>query len=557
MKTQIQSLQQEFIQECTVFGAWLQKNAHVVLALYITAFLSKFFYWSTHRSFTQDQVRDYLYIQNLIESQNFFIPLGPAAASYSNFSTPPLYYYFQLFAQWIGQGWLYSIDIFVILTEAATPILLFWLLQKIWQSFENSKEIGPLNPPFLFTLLYIFSPFVIVFSTAGWNPNLVPFWSLVLIIAGLRYIISRKNLSLVVAMIAGVVLLNLHFQAFVFAPFFLFIAVIAIARLKQTWSYILIGIGAVLALMAPYLWFEITNNWQNTTNTLVFLQGSPDAPIFERLRVPRFVLFFFSGFYTRFFSGETILGNWTRLYEFPEITVPMIAASGAFWGVLSAAAISSMQTLSWSSLHFFQKKLQKSWPLAVGILFTSMVITLRMYKGDKPDYYLLTFSAFGVILLLLALQILKKSWRSYATYCVFMIILSAEFFTLIQIPQRNQFADFSVTTEKIRNLPSQNVSIIPMNQELIVPLTYFFDRDQLDEKPNTSADFVVFLCPNQENCIHFIPNSSSTNNMAKYDLITPVNYSFSLPENSKVDWNFFTQKTDSLQMKIIDLRMEE
>ena len=81
---------------------WLKRHWHSLVVLFFLALgvkLGIFFHYS---SFSQDEVRDYLYIQELIANKNFYIPLGPtvgpAMASDNDFALPPLYYYLQFVA---------------------------------------------------------------------------------------------------------------------------------------------------------------------------------------------------------------------------------------------------------------------------------------------------------------------------------------------------------------------------------------------------------------------------------------------------------------------------
>jgi 4-amino-4-deoxy-L-arabinose transferase-like glycosyltransferase len=119
----------------------------------------------------------------------------------------PLYYYLQLLAQLIFGNTFYAMSVLIMLLESTTPIMLFYLLTKVGLKRKIS---------FLGALLYVFNPGAIMLAVSAWNPNLVPFFTIILLISGLWFLLENRIYGLLIAILAMVFLVNLHFQWFVY-----------------------------------------------------------------------------------------------------------------------------------------------------------------------------------------------------------------------------------------------------------------------------------------------------------------------------------------------------
>lgn len=481
--------------------SYLQKNWKFLLVLFSGALLLRIAYLLTHISFTQDQVRDVLLIKDHITSKNFYIPLGPAAASYSNFNVLPLYYYLQLFAQLIFGNTFYAMSILTMLLESSTPVMLFYLLGKIGLQRKIS---------FLGALLYVFNPGTITLAVSAWNPNLVPFFTIILLIGGLWYLLEDRKYGLLAAMLAMVFLVNLHFQWFVILPFVLVIAGKALWQIKKTWQTLLIGVSLGALLLSPYIYFEITHQWQNLKASITFATGGP--VVFERISKPVYLLFFFPNYYNRLFFGEKIIYHWTWLYEGyhgPEFK--LILNSLCFWLIFIANAYFAYR-------HRRQKNAK--WLASTLLIFTIMAIVLRFYKGDKPDYFLNIFMLFIFVWLAQVISYFKK-WKWQVT--AVLILIASSNWILWSKPWFNQYHDFKLMSESIKEIKDEK-QILILNQELERPIRYFLADENFVATPSAKIKNTVLICYASQNCSSFLPNIVSNNNVFKYDLVTPINY---------------------------------
>src|SRR5690348_281638 len=120
-------------------------------------------------TFLGDEGRDVLVVKRMIVEHKFTL-LGPTA-SVGGFFLGPIYYYFMLPFLWAWRLNPVGPAIMVALFGIVTIGLLF----KVGKDFFN-VWVG-----LIASSLYALSPLVISYSRSSWNPNLVPFFSLLLI----------------------------------------------------------------------------------------------------------------------------------------------------------------------------------------------------------------------------------------------------------------------------------------------------------------------------------------------------------------------------------------
>ena len=291
----------------TEWKKWLNKHHQLLMisvAIWLFAFGCKTIFFSEHQYFDQDAVRDYLFIKQHLEQKDFYIPLGPAAASYSNFSVLPGYYYLQLLAQSLGADYFYAMVWMIMILESCTPVLLYWYLQKLWPQGRKLSLLAIVS--------WCLAPMIMSASTASWNPNLIPLVTLFFLLSSHLWLFERRQIGLLGVILSFVAFANLHFQWFILLLAGLMCLLMALKRWRVSRKTILVGVIIALVTVSPYLHFEITHGWSNVRAALAFIGQSGTS---ERLRKPIFWLYFFPGFYGRAISGHLFLSDWQRLYE--------------------------------------------------------------------------------------------------------------------------------------------------------------------------------------------------------------------------------------------------
>lgn len=283
----------------------------LILILVLAAGL-RFYNISGYLQFLGDQGRDVLVVKAMIVDHKWTL-LGPSA-SVGGFFTGPVYYYFML-----PFLWLFGLD-------PAGPAYLSALIGvgMVWLTYWFGEKFFDRRAGLLAAFLVALSPKMIDISRFSWNPNPVPFFTLLTM--ALLYLAAVKK-KLVYTFLAGLsygVLFQLHYMNMALA------AVIGLAILivfpRREWIK---QIPAVLAGFllgnSLFLIFELRHGFPNSKTILEFITrgGKTVAPrdlnlaalVIEILRRLYGLLFGFRDTvweYIFLFGSLTGLGFWLR-----------------------------------------------------------------------------------------------------------------------------------------------------------------------------------------------------------------------------------------------------
>lgn len=235
--------------------------------IFITVFLAAFlrlYRISDYMTFLGDEGRDVLVAKGILEGH--FTLLGPRASA-GDFFLGPIYYY--LMAPFL---WLFHFDpvgpaVMIALIGIATVFLIY----------KISKEFFGFKTAIFASALYTVSPLVIQYSRSSWNPNPMPFVSLLTLY--LTYHATQKP-SLKRFLLIGF-LLGIALQLHYLAVFLIVIvgAFILFARISMdnvaVWGkilkyYLQIFIGFLIGL-SPFLAFEARHGFPNTRTIIGFV----------------------------------------------------------------------------------------------------------------------------------------------------------------------------------------------------------------------------------------------------------------------------------------------
>lgn len=221
-------------------------------------------------TFLGDEGRDVLIVYKILHGD--LTLLGPTA-SVGGFFLGPIYYYFMAPFLWLFNYNPVGPAVMVALFGIATV----WLLYKV------GKEFFGLTVGLIAAGLYAISPLVVTYSRSSWNPNPMPFFSLLTLY--LIYKALRKN-SLKLFILSGFlfgITIQLHYLA-------LFLGVIISAYIllyqfvysknnffsKTIKQYLFIFLG-FLAGWSPFLAFEIRHGFPNIINIFNFVFNPGDV----------------------------------------------------------------------------------------------------------------------------------------------------------------------------------------------------------------------------------------------------------------------------------------
>lgn len=406
-----------------------KKNLVYFFAVFIILLLGGFlrlYRISDYMTFLGDEGRDALVVYEILHGN--LTLLGPTA-SVGGFFFGPIYYYFM--APFL---WLFHYDP----VGPAVMVALFGVGAIFLTYLAGSKFFGR-NAGLIAAFLFSISPLAIAYSRSSWNPNLMPFFSILLILV--LYDAVKKN-SVFLFLLSGIIvgiLLQLHYVVL-----FLCAAVVAydvISRFvserfltfsKKAKRIILDGfflfIGFIIGL-SPFLAFEVRHNFLNIQNIIkfIFLSGETGAGvnIFYQWWIVLFRLF--GRLVTSYPPPEQVSANHTYILDLIFIKFPI--PIGVLWIFTAFLMLSSVGFLIYRFVqvsrkkdsNFFKYLLLLCW-LFVGVFF------FGFYKKTIYDYYFQFLFPLPFLLsgfLLSALFVSKKINKigKAIAWLVFLIII--------------------------------------------------------------------------------------------------------------------------------------
>jgi len=317
--------------------------------------------------FLGDEGRDVLIVKRMIVDNKFTL-LGPIT-SVGSMYMGPIYYYFMIpFLALFGLSPV-GPAIMVALFAVATVFLIYYLLHKYF-SFHAA---------IFASLLYALSPLTIHYGRSSWNPNLVPFFSTLIILGLLKTIIEKKPRWLFIIGPSFGVCLQLHYVSLLLLP--VIIACLAIIKFKVNFKYYFASFIGFIISYSPFLVFEVRHQFTNTKAVINFLSQ------------------------TR--SVTTGIGN---TYE---VIIDVLVR--LFWRlvVVTNAEITKIFMLClflFLSILFFKlkNKTNKLFLTVIFIWFIIGIVSFGIYKGIIYDYYFVPLFSIPFILTSIFLD---KIWQ--------------------------------------------------------------------------------------------------------------------------------------------------
>lgn len=227
---------------------FLKKNWLIILILLLATVL-RLYKISDYAEFLGDQGRDVLIVRDFLKNGNLFF-IGPQT-SVGNMYLGPFYYYLIAPSLLLANFNPLGPAIFIALVSIATV----WLIY-----FVGKKYFNP-TTALIASFLYAISPVAIKYGTFSWNPNIMPFFSLLFI-----YLMIEKKYPW--AALAFAMCLNSHYLALVLLP------VAGVIWLKNYQPKLLkptfIAIFLFLLTLIPQILFDIKHQGQNFNSLKTF-----------------------------------------------------------------------------------------------------------------------------------------------------------------------------------------------------------------------------------------------------------------------------------------------
>lgn len=337
------------------------------LIFFVFVLIFRLYYATQIVNFTQDQARDVVLMQKMKDEGVVLVGYGPKA-SVGNFYLAPFYYQLHYSLSLLTNNHPLTMHYFTTIVESFTPLLFLFILLKFVK-----KQIA-----YPSALLFAVSPLVTIFSTFAWNPNMIPFLSTLSLLMFLNYWRNGKFYQLLLGLLPVALAIHLHYQAVVLAPFVLIMMILTIKK-KNAFKHWFAAVFISILTLMPYGLAELKTNWHNTREILAFFTGE-HSRYFDRISKPEFVLTFIPQFFERIFFKDSF--GWLRV---------AIGRTVFLFGFLFLAL----------------KSLKNSKLRLVLLYFVLILIMMRVYKGDKLDYYMSTLYILPFFLLALLAEFKK------------------------------------------------------------------------------------------------------------------------------------------------------
>ncbi len=245
---------------------FLQHKIELILIITITV-VSAFFRLykiSDYMTFLGDEGRDMIVAKGILEGD--FTLLGPRASA-GDFFLGPIYYY--MIAPFLFLARLDPVgpSVMVALFGVATVLLVYFAGLKLC-----NRRAG-----LIAASLYSISPLVIAYSRSSWNPNLMPFFSLLILFVLYEAVKSQSaRLFIAIGFLIGIAI-QLHYLT-VFLGVIVLVYLIFGEFIKEKerifLRYLAHGfemLGGFILGISPFLLFEIRHGFPNVSAILKFV----------------------------------------------------------------------------------------------------------------------------------------------------------------------------------------------------------------------------------------------------------------------------------------------
>ncbi len=343
-------------------------------------------------TFLGDEGRDVLIVKRMIVDRDMVF-LGPTA-SVGGFFLGPLYYYFM--APFL---WLWNLDpvgpaIMVALFGIATIYLVFHVGSTMFH-----PVVGLVGAS-----LYAVSPLVIAYARSSWNPNLVPFFSLLLLYLLWRFIVQKKTILVFFIGVVSGMGIQFHYLYSILIAFSLLILIVS--SIRSLFKHIAVWCCGFFLMLSPFVAFEFRHSFPNTTALINFFLGGN-----ETVFVP--------GKFIEIVHDVTFRSYGRLLFRMPQYEV-WNGYSDWYINLLviliRTTLYISIGVVVYMSIRFIRKSSQniltrKQWlgAMLLSGWFLWSILSFGFYQRSIYDYYFGIFFAFPFIAVGIVLWQLMKT----------------------------------------------------------------------------------------------------------------------------------------------------
>lgn len=373
----------------------------LVLILLVASYL-RLHQIRNYMTFLGDEGRDVLIVRGMIVDHKFTL-LGPTA-SVGGFFLGPIYYYFMLPFLWLWKFDPVGPAIMVALFGIAT----------VYVVFKVGKDLFGIRTGLFAASLYAFSPLVIAYSRSSWNPNVVPFFSL-LLISKLWDVTSSRRLRDIfwVGVILGIGI-QLHY---LFLFLFVCVGVWYLLHMKTLSFKKTVGLTVLGFIVgaSPFLAFEFRHNLANTRSIIQFVSAGKDTG--------------FSAFSYFSIIGDVLFRLFGRLMF--RIPTKDVWGNYPVWYITSLIALTKL-SLYVSLIFVAVGSVRKKSFLLLAVWLGVTALLFGFYKKAIYDYY------FGILFplpfLLVSVVLTKLASVRWGLWIVGVLLIGLLYFNWLGRP---------------------------------------------------------------------------------------------------------------------------
>lgn len=411
--------------------------------------------------FLGDEGRDAIIVRRLLVDFDPIL-IGPGT-SIGNMYLGPLYYYLIAPALLLAGFSPVGPSIFVALLGVATIFLVWYVTRTLFdvQGRTLYVKFGSL----VAALLYAISPTVITYSKSSWNPNVMPFFSLFIILSIWKIWQESKYKWIFVAGISFAFALQSHYLGLLLLPvIFLFYTIklinlkingkcvpnealaklrkmpapnrMVLGEIRNFIKYSLISLGIFLFLMSPLLIFDFRHNFINFKAVEKFF-SERQTTVSARpwTAIPKMEEIGIQSISSLMGAGDVDL-TWIYTYGLFWLTIYIL-----FELIFSNSKFKLFDKKYWQKIF---KKLETK-KVAGYILLSSWIgislLGLGLYKQHLYDHYFgffftAPFILFGGIVIYIFSKF-DKLWKALIiVFCVYAVIINLKHNPLKYPPNR-------------------------------------------------------------------------------------------------------------------------
>lgn len=377
--------------------------------------------------FLGDEGRDVLVVKRMIVDKKFTL-LGPIT-SVGSIYMGPVYYYFMAPFLWLWKYDPVGPAIMVVLFSIAT----------VYMIYKSGNDYFHPAVGLIAAFLYSVSRLPIFYGRTSWNPNIVPFFSVIIIYSLLKIVIDKKSNYLILVGLCLGILIQLHYVTLLMIPVIL--SCLAIIKFKLKLKYYLLSLVAFITAYSPFILFEIRHSFVNSQAVWKFFWQQKSE------------------------SSNSIISVFMTIYD---------VLTRLFWRliIVENAEITKLFIIGLVLVCFHYWKMNKNKEnirksiLVITIWLILGIVSFGLYRGVIYDYY---FGSLFPAPYLLTGVMLYTLWRQGNLYkhiagIIFSVIL---IFNIKNSPLAIEPNNLLKNTETISKFIFDKVSNKPYNFALI------------------------------------------------------------------------------------------